>query len=77
MDKSPSRLLDVDILCYNIECGVNLVSAVHTAMTEGPYAAGEFTDALYAAFDYLDDKQKQLRAAVDGLFEERRQSKRC
>lgn len=77
MDKSSSRLLDVDILCYNIEYGVNLIFAVHTAITEGSYAEESFTDALYAAFDYLYDKQKQLREAVDGLLEERRQSKHC
>lgn len=76
-NNAPSKLLDVDALCNNIEWGVNLLSAVQEAMAEGLSEAESCTDALYAAFDDLYDKQKQLRAAVDGLFEERRQSKRC
>lgn len=70
--KEQGLLSQADSLCYNIERGVNLLLAVHEAMTEGSGTAESFTDALFVAFEYLNDKQKVLRAVVDGLYSEMR-----
>ena len=75
-DTAAHYLSDADILCYSIAYGVNMLLAVHTAMEEGSSAADEYTDALYAVFDYLYDKQKDLRAAIDGLYAERKKEGR-
>ena len=60
---------DIDCISYEISCAANALGAVHDAMRNGDNAPEGYLDALYCVYDYLWDKQKKLRAAVDRVCE--------
>ena len=47
-------LLALDSACLYLKCGVDLISTIHTAMTEGSNDAQDYADALYGAHEYLN-----------------------
>lgn len=60
---------DIDCISYEISCAANALGAVHDAMRNGDNEPEGYLDALYCVYDYLWDKQKKLRAAVDRVCE--------
>lgn len=60
---------DIDCISHEISFAANALGAVHDAMRNGDNAPEGYLDALYCVYDYLWDKQKKLRAAVDRVYE--------
>ena len=60
---------DIDCISYEISCAANALGAVHDAMRYVDSAPVGYLDALFCVYDYLWDKQKKLRAAVDRVYE--------
>lgn len=52
-------------LCCELQRGVNALSAVQAAMTDGPNSPESFTDGLYCVWDYLSDKVKALSRLLE------------
>lgn len=69
-------MFDLDDIAAKIHWGVNAISAIYEAMTEGKSSAESFTDGLFAMKLFLDEQDEKLRAAVDDLFEEQREAKK-
>lgn len=55
---------DLDRTADHLQCGVNLVDAVHTAMTESHDDPSSYTDALLGSILYLEQVAKELRAII-------------
>lgn len=56
---SPAEL---DALLVRLRCGVDIVDAVHVAMTDGHCGADAYTDALFGAIEGLYATVDQLNA---------------
>ena len=70
------NMFDLDDIATKIHWGVNAISAIHEAMTEGASSAESFTDGLLAINLFLYEQDEKLRAAVEGLFKEEREAKK-
>ena len=68
MDKYTVNMGDLDDLCFRLECGIRMADAVHDAMTSGPNAVENYTDALYGACLYLDSIRGEFRNCIDNCF---------
>jgi len=51
---------DLDRAADHLQCGVSLVDAVHTAMTESHDDPSSYTDALLGSILYLEQVAKEL-----------------
>lgn len=59
---------NLDDLHYRMECGVAIVGAIHTALTEGETTGEEWHDALFGAYSLLRQMNSELRSEVDALY---------
>lgn len=57
--------MKIDEIAYSLTCSVNALSAIQTAMAEGPFKADTFLDGLYFVTSKLEDLAEQLRREVD------------
>lgn len=69
-------MVDLDDIATKIHRGVNAISAIHEAMTDGASSAESFTDGLFAMILFLDEQDEKLRAVVEDLFKEQREAKK-
>lgn len=56
--------------CYSLKCALNLLEVTHMTMEreDGP---GQYTDALFGLWDYLDRLQADLEDAVEAVYEQK------
>lgn len=76
MDK-PSRtfnlLSDLDDLNYQIKCAISLVYMIQVAVESGRDRAegeGVYSNALFGAYDYLDELNKRQEKLTEELHDE-------
>lgn len=68
---------------FRLECAVKNVMAVHEAMSEGHFSGADAQPALFAAWDYLDNLQREFRGMLDSYFaqaqeeEKRKEAAQC
>lgn len=55
---------------FRLECGVKNVMAVHEAMSDGNFSGADAAPALFAAWDYLNNLQREFREMLDKYFEQ-------
>lgn len=53
---------------FRLECGVKNVMAVHEAMSDGNFSGADAAPALFAAWDYLNNLQREFREMLDSYF---------
>ena len=66
-------IFDADMISFKLECGIEALCAVHTAMESGPNRPEGYLNALYAVYDYLYDQQKELDKAIQYDLRKRRE----
>ena len=54
----------LESVLFELECGLNALDAIHTAMSEGPNSPEEYIDALYCIHDYLLERERALKELV-------------
>lgn len=64
-DKLWKALCDAEDIQFRFKCGVNMISAIHVAITEGDATGEAWEGALYSAYDYLDGLCKELETALN------------
>ena len=69
MNKEKNTLADLDDLHFRLSCGVGLIGAVHECIEHGAFKSEAYVDALFGAYDYLDDLVKQMKEVIDLEFE--------
>lgn len=53
---------------FRLECGVKNVMAVHEAMSDGNFSGADAAPALFAAWDYRNNLQREFRGMLDSYF---------
>ena len=61
--------IDLEDLQYRIECGAEIVSAIHTCMEDGPNTADCYLDALFCASCYLYALSQELKTILHQAIE--------
>lgn len=57
--------MDLDTAVYDLECGINALCAIYTAMESKVFPAEEHLDGLYFVYSHLFEAVKALRLEVD------------
>ena len=57
--------MDLDTAVYDMECGINALCAIYTAMSSGEFPAEEHLDGLYFVYSHLFEAAKAIRREVD------------
>ena len=68
-------LLALDSACLYLKCGVDLISTIHTAMTEGSNDAQDYADALYGACEYLNRISSEIAEYTAEALRERNEQR--
>lgn len=55
---------DTDIIAFRIQCGINALGAIHTAMESGSLDPSSYIDGLFCVYDYLDTNCRELHRAL-------------
>lgn len=66
------NLTEIDAVQFQIECGINAVGAICTAMENGPFNPRDFTGGLLFCWSHLKDESDRMRELIDAAFEEER-----
>ncbi len=67
-----SNLAKMDSVQFQISCGIDAITAIHTAMDEGPFEPAEFVNALLFALNHLKEDSDMMRELIDQAFAEAR-----
>lgn len=68
-------LSDMDDLQFRVECGVNMISALHECIEHGDFQPRNYANALYGAWDYLDSLSREMRNRIDAVYSENRKQR--
>ena len=55
---------DADLICFQLQCGINALGAIHSAMESGGMEPGSFIDGLFGVYDYLNTSLQELNHAL-------------
>lgn len=61
-------LATIDDVQFRLSCGIDAICSIHTAMTEGPFCADGYGNAIFGAVDYLRVLNEELRECIDALY---------
>lgn len=61
-------LAEIDDVQFRLSCGIDTMRSIHTAMTEGPFRAGGYGNAIFGATEYLRVLNEELRECIDALY---------
>ena len=59
-----TEICKFDEILMKMRCGINLISAIQEAMENSTCCAGDYADALYAVFYYLDSLSDEFETAL-------------
>lgn len=74
-ENSTYFLSDMDALQFRVECGVDIVSALHECIEHGDFQPRSYANALYGAWTYLDSLSKEMRSRIDAAYSEVRKQR--
>lgn len=57
--------MEIDESIRELECGINALGAIFTAMSSGDFPAEEHLDGLYFVYGHLFDAVKALRREAE------------
>lgn len=63
-------LSEIENLQLHLEGEINAISAIHTAIEEGPFEGKSFAPGLFRVYEHLRDESDKLRIIIDKCFEE-------
>lgn len=68
-DRIYMRIADLEELQYRVHCAIEMVSAIHTAITQGDSTPGKNEyDALFGAYRTLDSLNTEFQNDVQQLW---------
>lgn len=68
-DRIYMRIADLEELQYRVHCAIEMVSAIHTAITQGESTPGKNEyDALFGAYRTLDSLNTEFQNDVQQLW---------
>lgn len=68
-------LSDMDDLQFRVECGVDIVSALHECIEHGDFQPRNYANALYGAYVYLNSLSEEMRSRIDAAYSEVRKQR--
>ncbi len=65
IEKVQAPKINLESILFELECGLNALDAIRTAMAEGPDDPENYLNALYCVHDYL----KERDCALNSIYE--------
>ena len=66
-------LMELDCACLYLKCGVDLISTIHTAMSEGSNDALDYADSIYGVWVYLNRISEEIAEYTAEAIRERQE----